>query len=131
MSLTSEYCVRGTMPTNDQAITHHDDDLYGFDPFAAAIAKSIANMKTPEGVVIAINGVWGSGKTSVLNLITEKLKDQTNIEVAPFNPWWFSTSEALTVGFLREEVPKNWLKYADSVTDNFRVINPKDFRVLA
>ena len=35
------------------------------------------------------------------------------------------------LGFLREEVPKNWLQYADSVTDNFRVINPKDFRVLA
>jgi transposase len=35
------------------------------------------------------------------------------------------------LGFLREEVPKNWQKYADSVTDNFRVINPKDFRVLA
>jgi transposase len=32
--------------------------------------------------------------------------------------------------FLREEVPKNWPAYCDSVTDNFRVINPKDFRVL-
>jgi transposase len=35
------------------------------------------------------------------------------------------------LGFLRDEVPKNWPKYADSVTDNFRVINPGDFRVLA
>ena len=33
--------------------------------------------------------------------------------------------------FLREDVPKNWTSYCDSVTDNFRVINPKDFRVLA
>jgi transposase len=33
--------------------------------------------------------------------------------------------------FLREEVPKNWGSYRDTVTDNFRVINPKDFRVLA
>lgn len=32
--------------------------------------------------------------------------------------------------FLRDEVPKNWLKYCDSVTDNFRVINPSNFRVL-
>ena len=35
------------------------------------------------------------------------------------------------LGFLRVEVPKNWQIYADSVSDNFRVINPKDFRVLA
>ena len=32
--------------------------------------------------------------------------------------------------FLREEVPKNWAVFCDSVTDNFRVINPADFRVL-
>ncbi len=34
------------------------------------------------------------------------------------------------LNFLRSEVPKNWHLYSDSVTDNFRVINPKDFRVL-
>jgi transposase len=37
--------------------------------------------------------------------------------------------EVLT--FLREKVPQNWAELCDSVTDNFRVINPKDFRVLA
>lgn len=28
------------------------------------------------------------------------------------------------LGFLRDEVPKNWRTYADSVSDNFRIINP-------
>jgi transposase len=32
--------------------------------------------------------------------------------------------------FLRAEVPKSWAVFCDSVTDNFRVINPADFRVL-
>ena len=32
--------------------------------------------------------------------------------------------------FLRDDVPKNWCTYCDSVTDNFRVISPNDFRVL-
>ena len=35
-----------------------------------------------------------------------------------------------TLGFLRQTVPKNWQQFCDSVTDNFRVISPKDFRVL-
>ena len=35
-----------------------------------------------------------------------------------------------TLGFLRETVPRNWVDLCDSVTDNFRVINPKDFRVV-
>jgi transposase len=34
------------------------------------------------------------------------------------------------LGFLKEDVPKNWGDLCDDVSDNFRVISPKDFRVL-
>lgn len=33
--------------------------------------------------------------------------------------------------FLREDVPRKWGHYCDTVSDNFRVISPKDFRILA
>lgn len=32
--------------------------------------------------------------------------------------------------FLREKIPQNWAEFSDTVTDNFRVIDPKDFRVV-
>jgi hypothetical protein len=35
-----------------------------------------------------------------------------------------------TLGFLREQVPRNRAHFCDSVTDNFRVISPKNFRVM-
>ena len=35
-----------------------------------------------------------------------------------------------TLSFLREKVPGNWADLCDLVTDNFRIINPKDFRVM-
>jgi transposase len=35
-----------------------------------------------------------------------------------------------TLEFLRDTVPKNWPELCDSVTDNFRIIDPKDFRVV-
>ena len=35
-----------------------------------------------------------------------------------------------TLSFLRGKVPGNWADLCDLVTDNFRVINPKDFRVM-
>jgi len=35
------------------------------------------------------------------------------------------------VEFLRENVPRNWAKYRSAITDNFRVISPMDFRVIA
>jgi DNA invertase Pin-like site-specific DNA recombinase len=36
-----------------------------------------------------------------------------------------------TLSFLREKVPRNWADLCDSVTDNFRVINPKQRAALA
>ena len=33
--------------------------------------------------------------------------------------------------FLRQTVPQNWAKFCDRVTDNFRIISNKDFRVLS
>ena len=35
-----------------------------------------------------------------------------------------------TLEFLREKVPRKWANFRDSVTDNFRVISPKEFRVM-
>jgi transposase len=35
-----------------------------------------------------------------------------------------------TLTFLRDEVPRRWAEFSESVTDNFRIISPKDFRLL-
>jgi hypothetical protein len=35
-----------------------------------------------------------------------------------------------TLDLLRDKAPKNRGSFRDSITDNFRVIKPKDFRVL-
>jgi predicted KAP-like P-loop ATPase len=58
---------------NDAPITSSRDDLFGVTPFASALARGIQEMQAPEGVVLAINGSWGSGKTSVINSIKEEL----------------------------------------------------------
>ena len=34
------------------------------------------------------------------------------------------------LGFRREKVPRNWDRFRDSVTDNFRIIKPGDFRIM-
>jgi transposase len=35
------------------------------------------------------------------------------------------------LAFLREDVPANWREWCDEVTDNFRIINPTEFRIIA
>jgi hypothetical protein len=43
----------------------------------------------------------------------------------------FADFKNAVLTFLREEVPRKWHVYCDTVTDNFRVIDPKNFRILA
>jgi hypothetical protein len=33
--------------------------------------------------------------------------------------------------FLRGSVPRHWRTYCDELTDNFRIINPTEFRIIA
>jgi len=42
----------------------------------------------------------------------------------------FARFRTAMLAFLTQEVPKNWPNFRESVTDNFRVIDPKDIRVL-
>jgi predicted KAP-like P-loop ATPase len=52
------------MLTNDTPITTPDDDHFGIDQFARTLVKAILAMQAPQGVVIGINGPWGSDKTA-------------------------------------------------------------------
>ena len=53
---------------NDSPIETPEDDLYGFTPFAQSIAKSIQSIEGPVGTAVALNGSWGSSKSSIVNL---------------------------------------------------------------
>jgi hypothetical protein len=43
----------------------------------------------------------------------------------------FADFSGAILTFLREEVARKWHLYCDAVSDNFRIISPKDFRILA
>jgi DDE superfamily endonuclease len=43
----------------------------------------------------------------------------------------FKDFSSAMLNFLRDDVPRNWRTYCDEVTDNFRVIDPKKFRIIA
>lgn len=91
--------------SSDVPIRGPEEDAYGIDEFAKAMARSIANAYAAEGLVFAINGPWGSGKSSACNLVLHHLQEQIEAETiipVTFNPWWFSGTEALTISFFQE-----------------------------
>lgn len=88
---------------SDSPIRRSEDDRYGFDPFAKAIAGCIDNIKSPTGSAVAVYGPWGSGKTSVINLALQHLKSSNcPIDVISFQCWHYRTEDAMAIGFFRE-----------------------------
>ena len=90
---------------DDKPIDSPDEDKFGFNALAETIAGSISKMTRPEGTVITINGPWGSGKSSLINLIRHHLCDtiqERELKIVDFKCWWFRGEEALTIAFFRE-----------------------------
>lgn len=97
--------MESSQPHNDRPIADPAEDRFGIDPFARALAKSIIKIKSPEGTVIALNGPWGSGKSSAVNLVRHHLKEATEkgeLTIVNFACWWFRGEEALALAFFRE-----------------------------
>lgn len=89
----------------DLPISRPEQDVFGIDGFVQSLAQSIENMRSPNGVVIALNGPWGSGKSSAMNLLKHHLApaiEAKKINIVDFNAWWFRGEEALVLAFFRE-----------------------------
>ena len=89
----------------DKPIVDPEHDRLGYATFARHLAESICKMAPPEGLVVAIYGPWGSGKTSLLNLVVHYLQEKPESEqpiIVRFNPWWFSGHEDLTKRFFAQ-----------------------------
>lgn len=85
----------------DRPIEHGKDDLFGRQPFARAIASTIANWGGSESLTISISGPWGSGKSSLKNMILEALPNSAAYAVE-FNPWKYATPSETAKAFFRE-----------------------------
>ena len=73
-----------------------EDDRYGYTAIAEGLARSISALDENVSTVIGIEGQWGSGKTSLLNLLTDKLKAQVpaTTQIVVFSPWVNSPDES-------------------------------------
>lgn len=82
--------------SNDFPISNVADDLLGFDVYVEALGDFILTCETP--MTVAIQGDWGSGKTSLMNLIRKHLLEPAEKSDLPrkkikciwINTWRFS-----------------------------------------
>jgi KAP family P-loop domain len=89
------------MIPGDNPIRRRDQDGLGRAAVAQSFVRQVLSLDASEGLVVAILGAWGSGKTSFLNLAREDFAG-AKVPVLDFNPWMFSGAEQLVESFFTE-----------------------------
>lgn len=94
---------------DDSPINNRNDDTLDRGVYAEHIAKGILKRRSKESFCIALQGSWGSGKTSLINMCLEIIEEQTsNLDgkdkpiIVRFQPWIISGHERLIKTFISE-----------------------------
>ena len=96
----------------DRPIVDTQDDLLGFGKLTGAIANLIYEQPNSSNLILGLDGPWGSGKSSVLQLLQKeldfKLEEQSDtgvgLIVVPFSPWLITNRTALITAFFGQLV---------------------------
>lgn len=102
---------------NDESLVSSKQDSLGRVPYASAAAELIEETHSfDSSVVFGLSGPWGSGKTSLINMIAETLLDKySRWTVARFTPWATSDISGLLGEFyaaLSDALPRRRGKQA-------------------
>lgn len=89
---------------SDTPIRRKSKDLLGRQQFAEKITDKIISWgKQEKPLTLGITGEWGSGKSSLVNLVIEDLKSRKINQARPtilhFNPWFYSGTKNLITEF--------------------------------
>lgn len=95
--------IRPDLPIKSSA-----EDLLSRASFSRALADAVLGYAHKESVVTALYGEWGSGKSSVVNLVLERVEEVAagmpadfRPIVVKFNPWNYSDQNQLVEQFFR------------------------------
>jgi predicted KAP-like P-loop ATPase len=83
----------------DLPIASPDEDRLNRSSFAAALVKAIKGWRQKSSLVMALYGEWGSGKSSIKNMLLASLDESL---VVDFNPWQITNRDRLTEAFFND-----------------------------
>lgn len=83
----------------EKELTKSEDDLLDVNIFVESIENSLLQCKPNETFVISLIGKWGNGKTSVINLLKQKINSGDSAVINTFNPWKYDNKLSLFEGF--------------------------------
>ena len=84
---------------SDRPLEAGDPDPLDFHAIAAGLSRFLRNKATEPPLTIAITGEWGSGKSSLMNLLHADLKEH-GLRTVWFNAWHHQKEEHLLAALL-------------------------------
>ena len=89
--------------SSDRPISSLSEDLLGRGSFAVAMANAFIEWKGKDSLVVALYGPWGSGKSSVKNMVLELMRKHEDVPaILEFNPWAWSGRDRIFGAFFEE-----------------------------
>ena len=85
---------------SDSPLRPGDPDPLDFGAIAKAISNFLINDRTEPPLTIAVSGDWGTGKSSILNLVEHNLR-QARRRPIWFNAWHHQNAESLLAALLQ------------------------------
>lgn len=87
----------------DRPIATAGEDKLGRDGFVGRLARALVRDGRASGVVVGLTGPWGSGKSSILNLLEAEIKEKhPGAVVVRFDPWLVSGRDDVIGQFFTE-----------------------------
>jgi len=91
---------------SDKPIESLEQDLLGRVTFSKQLGKAIYKYDGKDGLVLGVFGKWGTGKTSILNMVVNEINHLSENEdnkpiIVNFSPWNYSDKDNLISLFFR------------------------------
>jgi len=99
---------------SDAPIGWEDKDALGLQAIARALSKFVRNRNTKPPLTFAVSGPWGTGKSSLMNLVAEDLRTFGTRPVW-FNAWHHQKEEHLLAALLeaiRSQAIPTWWRWS-------------------
>ncbi|MFN8366635.1 MAG: P-loop NTPase fold protein [Candidatus Kapaibacterium sp.] len=93
--------MHSTLPRKNKS----EDELNRYS-IAEGIVSQIKNLPQDESLVIGLFGVWGEGKTTMINFIKDVIQKSyfDKFCMIDFNPWYYNNEDSLQLDLISELV---------------------------
>jgi hypothetical protein len=102
LSSPDQVAAEKLSPFSDGAITDKSQDLLHRQDFVHQLRAQIADVEcSQESFVFGLQGNWGAGKSSVMNLLFKDCQKDERLIIVKYEPWVFADAEAMIVSFYK------------------------------